>query len=1042
MTKEIFSRLAIFFAAIFFAAATHAACSSYRSPQQKVWLNEYFFGSGGGVPPNFLEIYTTDNGYRTGWPGSTIEVYSAANTKTTYLLNNSNTTACTISNKTWITHNVLAGLRQQNALVILRDPSGDAIDAFVFDNGSPPAPWLSGTNNWAPGNTTGCTALDTALTNQSALSATQPKQANMLVLVNYGNKDMGRTPDGGSLWDLTSNTGAGTTYTQCVSNNANLTKVVDNTTPSPGGTVTFTLNIGNTGNTALSGVSVVDYLPDYQYTGSKAPSFISAIALNPLDVVSAPATYATTDPNTATAAVASKITWAPAAIAAGATAKLNIKMQVPANAIEGYTYLNTAETTAGLTTNQSDFASFTIGSLNVGSFVITASASTASTCTPATLAPKLTITAMTGPGGTGVVDTAYAGGANVYLFSSSPNPKFYNSAGTQISVAPLPSGLFVNGVATVYVTNATAESITVSALDTVTYSPNAMQGTSGQITYTGQNTSVSMIDADTLSPQYGVVSGRPHKVRATITSCGTTATGRTGSYSAGFRYTAGLKQPAGATAPSLSTSATCSGAVGPLTTGANTNMTMAFTAGVSDFYLCTSDVGQYALNLALTLPSPGGGTFSSVSGNFTVRPFVITAASLTAGNIAAGNNFSGTFSAWNWTAGLDSDGNGIPDTGKTAADVLAANPAKPLRFSGTTDAAGVAGFSAGFEPPASGTLATLTPSTATATAATVTLANLNYPDVGNIRIVGLTGYESYGAINYLGLIGLHVPLLGEWRRFIPAYFETAVTPGTGTFTYAGQPFTVTVTAKNAGGNITQNYEGAAAKDVTLSDANSATNNSATLGSFANATLAAASFTDGVATASTIKYAFTSKTTAPLEAPGSAPLALRATDTDSVTSNYGASPVEGTTPIRAGRLRLVNFYGSEVLKPRVEYRAEYWDGNRWLANSLDSTTTIAAANIVPGGLTVATVGPLANGIGFITFNVAAAGSYDTAINLNASGSDTSCNTGTHGGTAANKPWLQGFWSGSCNSTAPWAQDPNARIRLGSPKAPYIYLRERY
>jgi hypothetical protein len=41
-----------------------------------------------------------------------------------------------------------------------------------------------------------------------------------------------------------------------------------------------------------------------------------------------------------------------------------------------------------------------------------------------------------------------------------------------------------------------------------------------------------------------------------------------------------------------------------------------------------------------------------------------------------------------------------------------------------------------------------------------------------------------------------------------------------------------------------------------------------------------------------------------------------------------------------------------------------------------------------------------------------------------------------------PWLQGFWSSTCNGTPAWAQDPNARIRAGSPKAPYIYLRERY
>jgi hypothetical protein len=199
----------------------------------------------------------------------------------------------------------------------------------------------------------------------------------------------------------------------------------------------------------------------------------------------------------------------------------------------------------------------------------------------------------------------------------------------------------------------------------------------------------------------------------------------------------------------------------------------------------------------------------------------------------------------------------------------------------------------------------------------------------------------------------------------------------------------------------------------------------------------------VASTSTIAYGFASRTTAPLETPTSAPLKLRAVDTDSVTSS---GHTEGTTPIRGGRLRVVNFYGSELLRPRVEYRAEYWDGNRWATNALDTgaaATPIVAGNIATGGLAVNSLTGLTSGIGFITFNTAAAGSYDIALDLNAAGVDTSCNA-AHGGTAANKPWLQGHWSApaNCGGVAAWAQDPNARIRLGSPRAPYIYLRERY
>ena len=47
------------------------------------------------------------------------------------------------------------------------------------------------------------------------------------------------------------------------------------------------------------------------------------------------------------------------------------------------------------------------------------------------------------------------------------------------------------------------------------------------------------------------------------------------------------------------------------------------------------------------------------------------------------------------------------------------------------------------------------------------------------------------------------------------------------------------------------------------------------------------------------------------------------------------------------------------------------------------------------------------------------------------------------TGANLPWLQGKWGGStaCPSTL-YDRDPNARATFGSPRAPYIYLRERY
>jgi len=163
-----------------------------------------------------------------------------------------------------------------------------------------------------------------------------------------------------------------------------------------------------------------------------------------------------------------------------------------------------------------------------------------------------------------------------------------------------------------------------------------------------------------------------------------------------------------------------------------------------------------------------------------------------------------------------------------------------------------------------------------------------------------------------------------------------------------------------------------------------------------------------------------------------------------TSIMDAS-VQTTTEVRFGRLRLINAYGSELLPPRVGYRLEYWAGSQWQVNVADSETPLEAGNIYSGSLGAPTrLTSPTRGVGVITFAPAAVGIYDIAVNLNASGNDTSCNASHGGTTAANMPWLKGFWSpqATCNGTAAWLQDPNARIKLGSPKAAYIYMRERY
>jgi hypothetical protein len=141
--------------------------------------------------------------------------------------------------------------------------------------------------------------------------------------------------------------------------------------------------------------------------------------------------------------------------------------------------------------------------------------------------------------------------------------------------------------------------------------------------------------------------------------------------------------------------------------------------------------------------------------------------------------------------------------------------------------------------------------------------------------------------------------------------------------------------------------------------------------------------------------------------------------------------------------------------RVPVAAEYWNSDHWETNTLDSVTQIKNENLslvnYKGALSSLSTPTnpamtLDQGAGTLIFPAAGAtniGSVDVAVDLTSS-TDASCNT-SHGGLGTSAmPWLQGYWGApaNCNSAAAYAQDPSARIKVGSPKAPYIYMRENY
>ncbi|WP_192805070.1 DUF6701 domain-containing protein [Noviherbaspirillum aerium] len=982
-------------------------CSPWRGPQKQAWFNEYFFGSGGSAPPNFLEVYSMHGAFPASWQGWSVDVYSSKDVKTTYPLNNSTATACTVSNKTWLTANVPGGLRQQNALVILKDGDGKYVDAFVFDNnpGKLPEPWPGDASlNWFNGlanASTGCKPLADALTSQAATSATKPQQYNMLVLGNYGNKDMARDPDGGPVWDLTSNTGAGTTYTQCVSNNTNFTKTVDNSQPTPGSTVTYTLNLANTGSSSMTGVQIIDNLPP-------TLTYISATSSNPADPPVVVGSYTTVNPNTTTgeSITAPTVTWSPAAVAGGTVSKLYIKMQIPANATPGHSFVNTART-VGLDSNQTDFANITIGSPNTPSFAISVSPASSTTCTSSPLlGPKVTITAMSAANGGGVPLTSYNG--VVTLTASTPNPKWYNSNGTALSGNTVQ---LTNGTVSLYLLDPVEETFTVSALDAVyagdTY---VMTGSSGNITFTSDTTGITLTDIDALTPAYGAVAGRPHAIRATLSNCGALST-TTAAYSGTIRYVPGINHPTGAAGPTINTaSASCPGAITPPLTTSGTPITLNFVAGRATFYLCTTDVGQYALNLSLNLNGTNGTPVTGASSDFTVRPFAITATGFAragvanpAGNSAfarAGAKFSGTLKAWPWLASADGEtnatglakGNGIPDNSVTAATIATANLTPTPKFTGTTNNAGVVNLIPAVAPPAGApadtstyVLGSVSPATATLASGAVTLNDaISYSEVGNFQFGGVagSGTTKYAVTNYLGAAGVNVPILSDVvGRITPDHFTVSApsivrrpTCSAGSsFTYMDEPFNITfrLTARNASGQATLNYrnsyaffnpvvaEPTAATQMWRSMAVAA-GGSVGLGALdvegdlstrlAVANPSASGWVNGEnEIGAIVTFARAAALDGPFEnlAIGIAPrdgdgITLKTSD---LTLSGNRFPL-GTSRLRFGRLNVFSNTVSGRTNLTLPVQAQFWSGRSWVVNSQDDCTIIPATAIRP------------------------------------------------------------------------------------------------
>jgi MSHA biogenesis protein MshQ len=443
---------------------------------------------------------------------------------------------------------------------------------------------------------------------------------------------------------------------------------------------------------------------------------------------------------------------------------------------------------------------------------------------------------------------------------------------------------------------------------------------------------------------------------------------------------------------------------------------LAFNAsGVASTTLLYADVGQMLLSARYagsSASSSEAGLVMTGSDSFTAAPASFGFSAVSAAPIRAGSAFAATLSARN------SAGATTPNFGRESPPEAATLSFVKRSPTGSGASGGV--FSGSLGAFVSGS---------------VTAANLVWSEVGSADLGATLTSASYlgSGLSAAGSTGA----AGAVGPFIPHHFDLAATPAcSAVFSYAGQPFATTVTARNAAGSSTVNYDGSTATTpnqagaVTLSEASALG-----LGSLAGGSIAASAFNAGVAAASP-GYSFASKTTAPQT------LTLRASN--SLAGNASVSSAgyaEASMPLRSGRLRLSNAYGSANASLQLALVAEYWSANSWVLNSVDNCSTLAAANLVLSNPRSATGSSstasssagatvLANGSSLITLAAPTpAGSslsLDLAINLGSSSSDQSCQTSHPASVGAAKPWLRAQ-NGSCTASAD--RDPSARASFG-------------
>lgn len=655
-----------------------------------------------------------------------------------------------------------------------------------------------------------------------------------------------------------------------------------------------------------------------------------------------------------------------------------------------YPYISNINNTNNITALNNTAILF--GPNELGSFAISAPAY-GSTCTSQPV--PVTIAALDGQGN---VLTGYTGQVILTVSSNSGTANLTPDVaqGTLTFDGPNPATGYPQwtyqfvpadqGEITLDLTDTTAETVTVTVQDFGT----GVTNTSGPITFEGG----SLVIANAPGAIPVPIAGRPQDMTVTAYNGCQVRTGLNTSHKKMIVWiTPAPNQPAGARAPTVTGNTVPPETTPPLPSNPGAPMELAFTHGVADFTLNTTDIGKYLLNWCFAQGNGGGhghggGGNGGICGSapITVIPYdLLVDVSQNPGAQSptdpvftkAGVPFSATVTAYAWS---NTDTCGGTDCSPPTGSGISVDTANNLILTHFTWPVSITAATPFL--PSQGVLGSVDNGSLTVSGGSGTVNDLEYSEVGSVTLeatasnyldtpgVNATGYSYFAG-------GGGLPASSYVGRFTPDHFNVTVNQPTfdagcgADFTYLGQPLNyatapvVTITAVNAQGGTTQNYSNFGTNadwwklpDITptYSDPHAPAN----LGVTVDAGMAAFSPPTSTNTApGSVTTTFSGPLSYTLPDTGAKPdpiaspfdsditVTFPVQDADGIVAepanpfsfSIGFAPGDSST-IRQGRLVIPNAYGSELLDLNDPMETQYYLGpaTGWETATQDQCTT--------------------------------------------------------------------------------------------------------